>query len=209
VHCLLARLGWITLIGEAFDDIGRYDRQLGTSAATPHRPMRFCCRSLRRATPKSLADSEIGTLGSCCQDYCVRTAGLGHRERVMAKDPFEQFAIPSEMRAFAEQSVVQARKAFENFIDAANEAMGQIQGRAQAAHISAFEIAHKSLTYAEKSFESTFDFAQKLMQAKDASEIMALQSEYLSKQMQALSSQVRDLGQSAAKIVVDAGKIKS
>ena len=127
----------------------------------------------------------------------------------MAKDPFEQFAIPSEMRAFAEQSVVQARKAFESFIDAANEAMGQIQGRAQAAHSSASEIAHKSLTYAEKNFESTFDFAQKLMQAKDASEIMSLQSEYLSKQMQALSSQVQDLGQSAAKIVVDAGKIKS
>ncbi|MGB6963140.1 MAG: phasin family protein [Xanthobacteraceae bacterium] len=159
--------------------------------------------------PKSLADCESGTLGSCCRDYCVRTADPGHRERVMAKDPFEQFAIPSEMRAFAEQSAVQARKAFESFIDAANEAMGQIQGRAQAAHSSASEIAHKSLTYAEKSFESTFDFAQKLMQAKDASEIMALQSEYLSKQMQALSSQVQDLGQSAAKIVVDAGKIKS
>ena len=97
----------------------------------------------------------------------------------MAKDPFEQFAIPNEMRAFAEQSVAQARKAFESFIDAANQAMGQFQGRAQAAHTSASEIAHKSLTYAEKNFESTFDFAQRLMQAKDASEIMALQSEYL------------------------------
>ena len=90
-----------------------------------------------------------------------------------------------------------------------DEAMGQMQGRAQAAHSSATEIAHKSLTYAEKNFEATFDFTQKLMQAKDASEIMALQSEYLSKQMQALSSQVQDLGQSAAKIVVDAAKTKS
>jgi phasin len=128
---------------------------------------------------------------------------------VVAKDPFEQFAIPNEMRAFAEQSVVQARKAFESFIDAANEAMGQFQGRAQAAQSSATEIAHKSLAYAEKNFESTFEFAQKLMQAKDASEIMTLQSEYMSKQMQALSSQVQDLGQSAAKIVVDAAKTKS
>jgi phasin len=127
----------------------------------------------------------------------------------MAKDPFEQFAIPTEMRAFAEQSVAQARKAFESFIEAANQAMGQFQGRAQAAHTSASEIAHKSLGYAEQNFESTFDFAQKLMKAKDASEIMALQSEYLSKQMQALSSQVQDLGQSAAKIVVDAAKPKS
>ena len=113
------------------------------------------------------------------------------------------------MRAFAEQSVAQARKAFESFIDAANQAMGQIQGRAQAAQSSATEIAHKSLTYAEKNVESTFDFAQKLMQAKDAAQIMALQSEYLSRQMQTLSTQVQDLGQSAAKIVVDAAKTKT
>jgi phasin len=127
----------------------------------------------------------------------------------MAKDPFEQFTIPTEMRAFAEQSVAQARKAFDSFIDAANQAMGQIQGRAQVAQTNASAIAHKSLSYAEQNVATTFDFAQKLMQAKDASEIMALQSEYLSRQMQALSTQVQDLGQSAAKIVVDAAKPKS
>jgi phasin len=98
----------------------------------------------------------------------------------MAKDPFEQFAIPPEMRAFAEQSVAQARKAFGGFIDAANQAMGQMQGRAQAAQTSATAIAHKSLSYAEQNVATTFDFAQRLMHAKDASEIMALQSEYLS-----------------------------
>jgi hypothetical protein len=68
----------------------------------------------------------------------------------MAKDPFEQFAVPNEMRAFAEQSVAQARKAFDGFIQAANQAMGQLQGRAQAAQSGASEIAHKSMTYAEQ-----------------------------------------------------------
>ena len=124
----------------------------------------------------------------------------------MATDPFEQFAIPNEMRAFAEQSVTQARKAFDGFIEAANKAMGQMQGHAEAAHSSATEIAHKSIAYAEQNVAVTFDFAQKLLQAKDAAEVMALQSQYLSRQMQALSTQVQDLGQSAAKIVVDAGK---
>jgi phasin len=127
----------------------------------------------------------------------------------MAKDPFEQFAIPNEVRAFAEQSVAQARKAFDGFIQAANEAFGQLQGRAEAAHSGATEIAHKSMTYAEQNVSATFDFAQKLMQAKDAAEVMGLQSEYLSRQMQALSSQVQELGQSAAKIVVDAAKPKT
>lgn len=127
----------------------------------------------------------------------------------MAKDPFEQFAIPNELRSLAEQSVAQARKAFEGFIAAANQAVGQMQGQAQRAHSGASEIAHKSMEYAQQNVAATFDFAQKLMHAKDAAEVMALQSEYLSRQMQALSAQVQELGQSAAKIVVDAAKPKS
>jgi len=127
----------------------------------------------------------------------------------MAKDPFEQFAIPTEMRAFVEQSVTQARQAFDGFIEAANKAMGQLQGQAQAAHSGATEIAHKSMSYAEQNVTATFEFTQKLMQAKDAAELMRLQSEYLSRQMQALSSQVQDLGQSAAKIVVASAKPKT
>jgi phasin len=127
----------------------------------------------------------------------------------MAKDPFEQFAIPNEVRAFAEQSVAQARKAFEGFIQAANQAMGQFQGQALTARSTASEIAHKSMTYAEQNVGATFDFAQKLMHAKDSAEVMALQSEYLSRQMQTISAQVQELGQSAAKIVVDAAKPKT
>ena len=127
----------------------------------------------------------------------------------MAKDPFEQFAIPNELRTLAEQSVAQARKAFEGFIQAANQAVGQMQGRAQAAQSGSSEIAHKSMEYAEQNVAATFDFAQKLMRAKDATEVMGLQSEYLSRQMQALSAQVQELSQSAAKLVVDAAKTKS
>ena len=127
----------------------------------------------------------------------------------MAKDPFEQFAIPTELRTFAEQSVTQARKAFDGFIQAANQAMGQLQGQAKAAQSGATELAHKSITYAEQNVAATFDFAQKLMHAKDASEVMALQSEYLSRQVQALSTQLQELGQSAAKFVGDSTKPKS
>jgi phasin len=126
----------------------------------------------------------------------------------MAKDPFEPFSVPPEVRAFAENSVTQARQAFECFVDAANKAVGQFQGHAEAAQSGASEIAHKSIAFAEQNVAATFDFAQKLMNAKDPTEVLGLQSEYLSRQMLALSTQVRDLGQSAAKIVVDAAKPK-
>lgn len=127
----------------------------------------------------------------------------------MAKDPLEHFAIPEEVRTLAEQSVTQARRAFESFMDAANQAVGQMQGRAEAAHSGAGEIAHKSMQYAEQNVAATLEFAQKLMRAKDAAEVMGLQSEFLGRQMQALSSQVHELGQSAAKMVVDSTRPKS
>ncbi len=127
----------------------------------------------------------------------------------MAKDPFEQFAIPNEMRSFAEQSVAQARQAFDGFLQAANQAMGQFQGQAQAARSGTQEIAQKSMTYAEQNVAATFDFAQKLMRAKDAAELMGLQSEYLARQMQTISAQVQDLGQSAAKMAMEAAKPKT
>jgi phasin len=124
----------------------------------------------------------------------------------MAKEPFEQFGMPKELRAFVEQSVTQAKHAFDGFIQAANQAMGQFEGQAQAARGSANEIAHKSMAYAEQNMAATFEFAEKLMQAKDATDVMRLQSDYLGRQMQALSTQAQELGQSAAKMMVDAGK---
>jgi phasin len=126
----------------------------------------------------------------------------------MAKEPFEQFAMPNEVRAFVEQSVAQARVAFDGIANAANQAVAQWQGQAQAARAGASEIAHKSMAYAEQNMAATFDFAQKLMHAKDPGEVMRLQQEYIARQMQTISSQTQELGQSAAKIVMDAAKPK-
>ena len=126
----------------------------------------------------------------------------------MAKEPFEQFAMPNEVRAFVEQSVAQARTAFDGIAKAANQAVSQWHGQAQAARAGTSEIAHKSMAYVERNMAATFDFAQKLMHAKDPTEVMRLQSEYLALQMKTLSAQAQELGQSAAKIVMDAHKPK-
>lgn len=127
----------------------------------------------------------------------------------MAKEPFERMAMPDEVRAFVEQSVQQARTAFDGIFEAAHKAVGQFEGNAKAARSAATEIADKSMAYAEKNMAATFEFAQKLMQAKHPTEVMQLQSEFLGRQMQAISAQVQELGQSAAKIVMDIAKPKS
>jgi len=121
----------------------------------------------------------------------------------MAKEPFEQFAMPNEVRAFVEQSVAQARSAFDGIANAATQAVSHWQGQAHAARAGASEIAHKSMAYAEQNMASTFDFAQ------DATEVIRLQQEYMARQMQTLTAQTQELGQSAAKIVMDAAKPKT
>ena len=66
------------------------------------------------------------------------------------------------------------------------------------------------MTYAEKNVEVDVRFRAKADAGQGRlAKSWALQSEYLSRQMQAMSTQVQDLGQSAAKIVVDAAKPKT
>jgi phasin len=132
-------------------------------------------------------------------------------ETTMAKEPFEpfeQFAMPNEVRAFVEQSVTQARVAFDGIANAATQAVSHWQGQAHAARAGASEIAHKSMAYAEQNMAATLDFAQKLMYAKDASEVIRLQQAYIARQIENLTVQSQELGQSAAKIVMDVTKPK-
>ena len=75
----------------------------------------------------------------------------------MPKEPFEQFAMPKEMRAFLEQSVAQAKQAYDGFMHAANQAMGQFEGHALAPR-GANEIAQKSMAYAEQNMAAAFEF---------------------------------------------------
>ena len=129
----------------------------------------------------------------------------------MAKEPFEQFGMPKELRAFVEQSVTQAKHAsseacLRRLHPGGQSGNGAVRGPGAGRTRQRNEIAHKSMAYAEQNMAATFEFAEKLMQAKDATEVMRLQSDYLGRQMQALSTQAQELGQSAAKMMGDAGK---
>lgn len=106
--------------------------------------------------------------------------------------------IPPEMRAFAEKSVGEARRAFEAYMDAATKALGNVEQSAQAMQSNARDLGRKAIGFAEDNVSATLDFAQKLVQAKDAEEVMRLQTEFTQVQMKTLSDQTKALGDSAA-----------
>jgi phasin len=111
----------------------------------------------------------------------------------------EPFQIPPEMRAFAEQSVEQARQAFDGFMTAAQRTVTTLEGQATAAHKGARDVRAKAIDFAEQNIASSFDFAQKLMRARDVKEMLELQGSYVKSQMQALSEQARELGEATSK----------
>lgn len=117
----------------------------------------------------------------------------------MAKDS-GTFDMPAEMWAFADKSVEQAKTAFDTFAAAARQAATAAQSQAMNAHSGARELGQLAMRYAERNIASSFDFAQKLMHAKDAAEVAALHSDYVSSQMAALSEQAKELSRQASKM---------
>jgi phasin len=110
------------------------------------------------------------------------------------------FEVPPEMRALAEKSVEQAKKAVDGFITAARHAASTADNQAHAARSGAKEVGDLAMRFAERNIASSFEFAQNLLRAKDLQEVMKLQSEYAKQQMSALTEQAKDLGQKATKM---------
>jgi len=133
---------------------------------------------------------------------------MRRQEIFMANHPNNPFNIPADMRAFTEQSMEQARKAFEGFIGSAQQAVSAFQGQAAVAQTGAKEVGQKVMTFAERNVSASLDFAHRLVQAKDVNEVIKLQSEYVNAQMQTLSQQAKELAEAASQAMRESTKPK-
>ena len=126
----------------------------------------------------------------------------------MSDEGRDRFEIPKDMRAMAEASFEQARTTFEKFVASAQAATGTIEERNAAARAGAKDISSKAIAYAEKNVQTSLDYAQSLLKAKDLTEVMRLHSEYVQGQMRALAEQASEMGQAVTKAAIDATKPK-
>ena len=130
----------------------------------------------------------------------------------MARNPDrnadKQFEIPSELRAFTEKSVEQAKQAFDGFISAAHRTVSALEGQAVSARQDVQHIGEKAVSFAEQNIASSFEFAQSVVRAKNVEDMLKLQTDYIKSQIQTLTEQAKELGQQAAKPAKTAGKSK-
>jgi phasin len=120
------------------------------------------------------------------------------KEAKMAGPTINDF-LPPELRAFAEQSVQQAKHAFDELMAATQRAVTTFEGHASVAQNNAREIQRKVIGFSERNVATSLEFAQKLLTAKDPEALMALHAEYVKGQMQALTEQAREIAQHATK----------
>ena len=107
-----------------------------------------------------------------------------------------QFEIPTDVRKITEKSVEQVRTAINGYLHFLQRAVpGDVMGSS--------ELSNKVLGYAERNVASAFEFAQRLVQVRDAQELTKLQADFVQAQMQAMSEQAKDLGETATKAVMD------
>jgi phasin len=104
------------------------------------------------------------------------------------------------MRELAEKSVEQAKQAFDSFVAAAQHAVKTAENHATTTQSGAKEVGDLAMKYAERNINTSFEFAQKLVKAKDGAEVLGLHREYVTGQIATLTDQAKELGVQAAKM---------
>jgi phasin len=101
-------------------------------------------------------------------------------------DPKLTMEVPQQVREFAEKSVDQAERAISSFMESASKSVAMVPGPMT-------DVARQALAITEANLKASFDHARKLMQAKDITEVMQLQSEFLKAQFGAATDQFKQV----------------
>ena len=125
----------------------------------------------------------------------------------MPRSPTQQLEIPCEMRVVAERSVEQAKLAFDNYIQVIEDTASTFEERVEASQVGPKDISRMAMNFALRDTISAFEFAQKIIQARNIVEFMRLLAEFINLQIQVLNEQLKDMGKTFSKTTMDSIKI--
>lgn len=109
--------------------------------------------------------------------------------------PITPFEIPENMREAADKSVEQAKKAFDEFIDATQKAVAKAEDSAKTLREGAADVNRQALALAEENVAAAFDLAQRMVKARTVEEVASMQQEFVQRQMKNLTEQGKSLGE--------------
>jgi phasin len=103
------------------------------------------------------------------------------------------FEIPASVRDIAGKSVDQAREAYNRFIEAARQAHDVVMKSSDVITTSARDINEKAVKYTEANLQANFEFAHRLVHAKDIKEALDIQNQFARQQMETFAHQAQEL----------------
>ena len=108
--------------------------------------------------------------------------------------------------AALEASVAEAKKALEQYLDATQQAIAKAESSTRTVQEGAAEVNRQAFAFVEENVSASFELAQRLVQARTAEEIAALQKEYFTKQMKAFADQGKSIGAMVERAGAEAAK---
>jgi phasin len=108
---------------------------------------------------------------------------------------FTPFDIPDHMRDAADKSVGQAKKAFDEFMDATQKAVAKAEGSAATLREGAADANRQAFAFLEHNVDASFELAQRILRAKSVEEIAVIQQEFIQRQMRGFAEQGKSLGE--------------
>jgi len=118
-----------------------------------------------------------------------------------------QFAeMPESMRNIMKASIDQARKAFETFISASQQAMSNFEGPSNPATDGLKQLNERIAEFTRVNADANFRFALKLADAKQLGEVIEMQNHHVRDLMDSYGKQIEELRALTTKVVQDSAK---
>ncbi|MFM9848572.1 MAG: phasin family protein [Hyphomicrobiaceae bacterium] len=111
----------------------------------------------------------------------------------MAHPP--NFEIPQQLRELTEKNLEQARVGYGQFLDAMTQAMAfWTQAAPATASTAGFKVVQeRAVKFAKQNAEACFNLASELTNAKDLTDVVAIQARHAQTLMQAYALQAQEL----------------
>ena len=98
--------------------------------------------------------------------------------------------------AIVSQNIEQSAKAMQNYLEFVQKGISNTPwGKT--------DLSEKIKNNLEKNIATAFEYAQKLISAKDIQDAVRIQTEFMQTQLQTLNEQAKDLGETATKAITD------
>jgi Phasin protein len=144
---------------------------------------------------------------SCSWNRCSRNKRLALCGDLWRKDQSCQ-AVPLlkylAICALLQNTVLSRQKfAFDKFMDATQSTMSTFEAQSKISQAAAKDVTVKIINFAEQNVASAFDYAQKLVRAKDPQTLLALHGEFISSQTRVLCTQAWSFGEMTGKVAIE------